>query len=58
MMGWDMKNSSLTASHLLANKVNIHIDVLRVLVLNGVIEEVYDTEIITIHQRGFWDRKM
>jgi hypothetical protein len=38
--------------------VNIHLDVLRALVLNGVAGEVYGTDIVTIHQCGFWDWKM
>jgi hypothetical protein len=50
--GGNMKNPDLSKRHLLANEVNVDLDVLRVLVVNRVVCHVDGTHVVTVDNGG------
>jgi hypothetical protein len=53
-----MKNTNLSESHLLTDKMNVDLYVFRATVLNGITCHVDDTHIVTIDNGGRLERKM
>jgi len=52
----NMQNTNLDTSNFLTHKMNIHLNVLRVLMFNGITCEIHYTYIITIDQCVLRDR--
>ena len=53
-----MKNPNLTERHLLANEVDVNLDVLRAAMLDRVTCHVNSTDVITEDNGGGWKRTM
>jgi hypothetical protein len=47
-----MENSDLSKSHLLSNKMDVNLDVLRAMLLDWIGRHVNDAHIVTIDNRG------
>lgn len=52
---WNVKNSNIPNSHLLMNKMDIELDVLRVTVRSWICEEANGSGIVAIHHDGLVD---
>jgi len=53
-----VKNAYLTSSNLLTYEMDIHFNVLGVLMLNWIFREINDTNVVTIYQSSYYDGTM
>ena len=53
-----MKNTNVTESHELTNKVKVNLDMFGALMLDGVGRHVNSTDVVTINQGGAAQRGM
>jgi hypothetical protein len=51
-----MKNSSLSESNPIADKMKINLDMLGPLMLNGVVGEVHGADVVAVHDGGLGGR--
>jgi len=58
MRRWDMQDPNLSQSHLLANKLNINLNVLRVTMMDGISSHIYSTNIVAINNGSLGEGNM
>jgi len=58
MRGRDMQDPNFSQGHLLTNKMNINLYVLRATMVDRISSHIHNTNIVTVDNGSFGERKM